>query len=385
MNITEGSIEHLSLLFTIALELANVEDVNNDKSPSLFAKAVIKFARHHHHLTAEPLANSKDGRAISVSFDDFSEFCFAQVPMLHVAISSFATRTFFKQQDSQPQTMDGVTPLVVPPSSEELVPPYPIDENNMRIDTGRSGSALFETVSHFQSALFVVSLQSPSLNGGWRRLYTSSIDGLSFNRLARAVCGYQGPTVLLLQDGKGCIFGIYSSSGWKAANQHSGGDSSNFLFRLTPSFKVLSPKSGSDGHYQYLNLNGFSLPHGIGVGGDRCEVKNFRLFLPEEDLDQCRCRSNCTTFESGMLSVEAEEKVNSGEEPIFELVTVELWGVGGTTALVEAANSQKQARAIEDASIQRARKVDKAAFFENSFDREMFLGKTFNQSDGGRR
>jgi len=86
-----------------------------------------------------------------------------------------------------------------------------------------------------------------------------------------------------------------------------------------------------------------------------------------------------------MLSVEAEEKVNSGEEPIFELVTVELWGVGGTTALVEAANSQKQARAIEDASIQRARKVDKAAFFENSFDREMFLGKTFNQSDGGRR
>jgi hypothetical protein len=69
------------------------------------------------------------------------------------------------------------------------------------------------------------------------------------------------------------------------------------------------------------------LPHGIGVGGERCDSANqFRLFIPEQDLDQCRCRAACTTFESGSLSAEAEDKVSRGEEPIFELVTAEVCG-----------------------------------------------------------
>jgi hypothetical protein len=86
------------------------------------------------------------------------------------------------------------------------------------------------------------------------------------------VCGYQGPNILLLQDSLGGVFGVYSSSGYRAANQHSGGDYSNFLFRLKPNFAILAPKSSSDGHFQYLNLNGFSV-------GELLFVCSFCMFI----------------------------------------------------------------------------------------------------------
>ena len=78
--------------------------------------------------------------------------------------------------------------------------------------------------------------------------------------------------------------------------------------RLRPTFSVLPTKaSGCNGHYQYLNLRGFQLPHGLGIGGVRCDdPSSFRLWLPEADLDACRCRSSCRTFEAGPLSRAAE-------------------------------------------------------------------------------
>ena len=38
---------------------------------------------------------------------------------------------------------------------------------------------------------------------------------------------------------------------------------------------------------------------------------------------------------------------------------------------------QAKDREIRDENIRRAKKVDKAAFFNNEFDKEMFLSKTF--------
>ena len=38
-----------------------------------------------------------------------------------------------------------------------------------------------------------------------------------------------------------------------------------------------------------------------------------------------------------------------------------------------------------DENIQKARKVDRAAFFNNEFDREMFLSNTFSHNKGARR
>lgn len=54
-----------------------------------------------------------------------------------------------------------------------------------------------QTLCHLQ--LFGLSLVSTDTHGEWRRLYTSAVDGLSFNRLANALLGYDGPTVLLME------------------------------------------------------------------------------------------------------------------------------------------------------------------------------------------
>ena len=47
--------------------------------------------------------------------------------------------------------------------------------------------------------------------------------------------------------------------------------------------------------------------------------------------------------------------------------------------------SQATARAVDAANISRARKVDKAAFLDSAFDREMLLGKTFSGGGDGRQ
>lgn len=54
----------------------------------------------------------------------------------------------------------------------------------------------------------------------------------------------------------------------------------------------------SNGNFQYLNLKGFSLPHGIGMGGT---TEAFRFFLPEALDGTCVGRSACLTFEQGEL------------------------------------------------------------------------------------
>ena len=58
--------------------------------------------------------------------------------------------------------------------------------------------------------LFGLSIHSAMLQGDWNRLYASSIDGLHFQQLAHALVGYDGPTVLLLQDEAGAVFGAFA-------------------------------------------------------------------------------------------------------------------------------------------------------------------------------
>ena len=74
----------------------------------------------------------------------------------------------------------------------------------------------------------------------------------------------------------------------------------------------------------------------------------------------------------------------AGADTTFELVTAEVWGVGGAAALAAAADAQASARAVDAANLQRARQVDKAQFVDSAFDRETFFGKTFGGGGDGR-
>jgi hypothetical protein len=150
------------------------------------------------------------------------------------------------------------------------------------------------------------------------------------------------------------------------------------LFSIHPELSIVRSKAGSNGSYQWLNSNSYGLPHGIGFGGTR---ERFRFFIPDS-LEQCVIHANCLTYESctfGLPATQGPSKSKAfDEESIdsFEIDALEVWGCGGLERLTRGQEAQSQLRAVKDEAIQRARKVDKAAFFDNEFNQEYFLSNT---------
>ncbi|CAM9219937.1 unnamed protein product [Choristocarpus tenellus] len=280
-------------------------------------------------------------------------------PLLHTCLTTFMHTRCFHYGDSEDNTSEsaqggGRFPLAssIPSTLAVFDPPRP-----------QQPSVLLEEL---EAELFGLALSHKKLQGPWLRLYTNEEDGLSFNRVCYKIIGFGGPTVILVREkGSGAVWGGCAGSPWKESNSFYG-DQDNFLLRLAPDFSVLHSKVSSNGNFQYLNLKGFSLPHGLGMGGT---LDNFRFFLPEALDGSCVGRSACLTFESGELCPESSRR--------FEVDSLEVWGVGGAEALEEALKALAKQREVAAHNIQKARQVDRSKFAENEFDREFLLGKTF--------
>ncbi|TMW63390.1 hypothetical protein Poli38472_002331 [Pythium oligandrum] len=192
------------------------------------------------------------------------------------------------------------------------------------------------------------------------RLYTNAKDGLSFNRLCYHILGYGGPTLIVIRDTDGDVFGMYCDTEWRETTKFYGGNGC-FLFRVEPYINVYRVSaSDANENYMYLNTKGFALPKGIGMGGT---LNGFRLFLNEDFDDNCYSAAKCLSFEPGRLTKKDQ----------FAMDAIEVWGCGGDESL------QRQGQVRKDTAemLDKMRKVDKAAFVGNDFDRSMFLGKTF--------
>ena len=102
--------------------------------------------------------------------------------------------------------------------------------------------------------LLPLSLYHESLQGDWTRLYSSSVDGLSFNRMAHHVMGYDGPMCFIIkpQRRNDCVFGAFTSGRWREFNRFYG-SSDTFLFTLRPSISIIRNRDRSNGNYQWLN------------------------------------------------------------------------------------------------------------------------------------
>ncbi|KAK1785044.1 hypothetical protein P4O66_018471, partial [Electrophorus voltai] len=139
------------------------------------------------------------------------------------------------------------------------------------------------------------------------------LHGESFTRLV-GNCKSQGPSVLLVKDTKGHIFGGFASHSWEIKPPFQG-DSRCFLFSVYPYMQVFTC-TGYNQHYMYLNQGQQTMPNGLGMGGQH---GYFGLWL---DCDfgrgHSRARPRCTTYGSPQLS---------GDED-FTLDTVEVWGIG---------------------------------------------------------
>eukprot|EP00891_Asterochloris_glomerata_P001842 jgi/Astpho2/1842/Aster-x1044 len=141
----------------------------------------------------------------------------------------------------------------------------------------------------------------------WELLFNSDLNGKSFNTFLGRAMG-RGPTLLLVRDAQGQVFGGYASQAWQKQGKFYG-DLASFIFTLMPTTAVFHP-AGINNNIQYCGQGFSAIPNGIGFGG---QVGYWSMFV-DETLDKGMSRRSAT-FNSPCLA--AQEK--------FAVDTVECW------------------------------------------------------------
>lgn len=315
------------------------------------AQSLIHFSNYYHHTEHSSSAARNDNTASEyVSLDSFLGWAEKNAPCLSAVVESFMHRIFFPDKP-------------YPPSRTEFS--YPSLRGQQ--------SAFFKECS--SPLLFLLASMSNSLGGAWQRLYTSDSDGLSFNRLQNALLGYSGPTLLIIKEADGGgIFGAMTNTAWKESKNFYG-NSDCFLFQLHPNVAVMRPR-GVGENFMYCNSYSRSRgydgqSHGIGFGGTTDKP---RLFIAE-NWDDCLASSADLTFEPGAL---LPERNDGNPSKVFDLESLEVWGIGGDEAVALALGDRHKQREVTAANIRKARKVDKAQFVD---DLAQFGSKTFQHRD----
>ncbi|CAL9094721.1 unnamed protein product [Musa acuminata var. zebrina] len=146
----------------------------------------------------------------------------------------------------------------------------------------------------------------------WQLLYHSAVNGLSFSTFLGNISNGDGPTVLIIKDTEGYVYGGYASQPWERQSDFYG-DMKSFLFQLYPKASIFRP-TGANNNLQWcaVNFSSDSIPNGIGFGG---RANHFGLFL-SANFDQGHTFS-CTTFNSPCLSKTSK----------IHPETIECWGV----------------------------------------------------------
>ncbi|XP_068458287.1 MTOR-associated protein MEAK7 [Clinocottus analis] len=161
--------------------------------------------------------------------------------------------------------------------------------------------------------MFLAPQLPDSYSAPWRLVFSMQLHGESFTRMLAGLTGC-GPTLLLIRDTKGHVFGGFASHSWELKPQFQG-DSRCFLFTVFPRLRVYTA-TGYNEHFMYLNQHQQTMPNGLGMGGQH---GYFGLWLDADfGRGHSRARPKCTTYGSPALS---------GEED-FTLDSVEVWAVG---------------------------------------------------------
>lgn len=94
----------------------------------------------------------------------------------------------------------------------------------------------------------------------WRLVFSTQLHGESFIRMLGGLMK-RGPTLLLIRDTKGHVFGGFASQSWEVKPQFQG-DSRCFLFTVFPRLRVFSA-TGYNQHFMYLNHSQQTMPNGL--------------------------------------------------------------------------------------------------------------------------
>ncbi|XP_053556820.1 MTOR-associated protein MEAK7 [Bombina bombina] len=197
----------------------------------------------------------------------------------------------------------------------------------------------FVSLLDLPSVMFL-NYQLPSeMQQKWRLLFSSQIHGESFSKL----CGHlvdQGPSLLVLKDSDGFIFGGFASQNWEVKPQFQG-DSRCVLFSIFPHLNVYT-YTGYNDHYMYLNHGQQTMPNGLGMGGQH---NYFGLWIDSNfGSGHSKAKPSCTTYNSPQLSAKEE----------FTIDAIEVWAVGELSEELVAKNKKSildadpEARALLD-------------------------------------
>merc|ERR1719189_3454601 len=140
----------------------------------------------------------------------------------------------------------------------------------------------------------------------WRFLYSSQTHGRSLEELSGRV-QYKGPTVLVVKDTEGNVFGAHASTSWCDTEGGWVGNGECFIFSIQPKMAVFH-STGKDENFQLMT------GEHLAMGGN---PGNFGLVL-NRDLSGGSSSGNIDTFHTIQLSRGAE----------FEIEHVEVWGLG---------------------------------------------------------
>jgi len=255
---------------------------------------------------------------------------------------------------------------------------------NYAIPVAQASAGMLNSVD-----LFPMSLYSQSLQGEFVKLYSMLDDGRSFDRLAQQILGYSGPTLIVAEAATATatgadrddIVGLFSTTPWQDKTS-TYGNRNNFLFSL--GISRIFPSQGNGESFQWFNIRGYGMPHGIGAGGnykkqrsncyDRNDNSNYFRFFVADDMENIHAGASCLTFEQGAL-------LGPNTFGKARLSQLEVWAVGDAWQIEEGLVARQGERRVRQEKINRARKIDKATFLQSDFDKEMFLASTFAHSE----
>jgi len=194
-------------------------------------------------------------------------------------------------------TDDGVTDEDDP---EPIVPkPQDFEENCTCLDNA--------------SILFINTNLLLEYRKNWRFLYSSQTHPRSLQEMADRV-SYKGPTIIIIRDTAGNVFGAHASTSW--INTEGGwiGNGECFIFSIQPKMAIFH-STGRDENFQMLTEDC------LGMGG---KPGKFGLML-NTDLSSGSSSGNVETFHTIQLTPDS----------YFDIDHVEVWGLGPEPDLSE--------------------------------------------------
>ena len=171
----------------------------------------------------------------------------------------------------------------------------------------------FLTVLDLPSILTINYSIPHELRHMWRFLFSTNVHGSSFSTMSTHIA-HQGPTLIIIRDTDGHVFGGYAANSWEPCGNYYGINQC-FLFSLNPSMNVF-PVSGYNSNYQYYNHGQETIPNGLGFGG---QFDYFGLWIDAEfGQGHSRAQPKCITYNSPRLSSQEN----------FQIDYIEVWGIG---------------------------------------------------------